>query len=124
LALLLRPQDADAQAGVQRAQTLPQVLALMQQAADLGAAGAPPAAQEHLRQALALDSEYQQAREQLQQVTARIADNAFTATMSQGFAALQDNDADAAIAAFEKALAMRPDSREAQAAIDQTRDQL
>src|SRR5690606_14781100 len=114
----------DAQAGLLRAENLPQVLALMDEASSLGSSGQLQEARSRLEEALALDPDHTQARRQLDELSARIADNAFTAVMSQGFAALQEGSADAAIAAFERALAMRPDSREARAAIDQTRDQL
>jgi len=124
LALLVNPEDANAQAGLRRAESLPQVLALMDEASALASSGELQAARARLEQALTLDPDHQQARRQLDDLSARIADNAFTAVMSQGFAALQEGSADAAIAAFERALAMRPDSREARAAIDQTRDQL
>lgn len=124
LALLMSPADDDAQAGLARAENLPQVLALMDEASSLSASGELQEARSRLEQALAVDPEHPQARRQLDELTARIADNAFTTVMSQGFAALQEGSADNAIAAFERALSMRPDSREARAAIDQTRDQL
>lgn len=124
LALLLQPGDAQAQAGMQRAATLDQVNALLAQAAGQRATGDLEAAQASLQQAIALDGAHGGARSQLDEVRAQISDNAFTRVMSEGFAALQTGASDAAIAAFERALAMRPGNVQAQEAITQTRDQL
>lgn len=124
LALLLSPGDGSAQAGLRRAETLPEVRALMDEAAGLSATGDLQAARARLNEAVALDPQHQQARRQRDELSTRIADNAFTSMMSEGFAELQDGNADSAIAAFENALNLRPDSAEARAAIDQTRDQL
>ena len=124
LALLLQPDEAVALAGMQRAATLDQVNALLAQAASQRASGALDAAQTSLQEALALDGAHGLARSQLDEVRALISDNAFNRVMSEGFAALQTEDSDTAIAAFERALAMRPGNLQAQEAITQTRDQL
>jgi tetratricopeptide (TPR) repeat protein len=124
LALLLQPGDAAAQSGMQRAATLDQVNALLARADAQRTAGELDAARTALEEALALDGAHAQARSQLDQVRQAISDNAFTRVMSTGFAALQTGDTDAAIAAFEQALVMRPGNPEAQEAITQTRDQL
>ncbi len=107
-ALTLRPQDADAQAGLARAATLEQVTQLLDESAALIARGDFSAAETQLQQAVNLDPLHAGAREQLAQVRPQLADGAFTAVMSEGFAALQTGNSDAAIAAFERALAMRP----------------
>ena len=124
LVLLLQPGDSVALAGKQRAATLDQVNALLAQAAGQRATGALDAAQASLQEALALDGAHVQARSQLDEVRSLISDNAFNRVMSEGFAALQAGSSDAAIAAFERALAMRPGNAQAQEAITQTRDQL
>jgi tetratricopeptide (TPR) repeat protein len=123
-ALTLRPQDADAQAGLARATTLEQVTQLLDESAALIARGDLSAAETQLQQAVNLDPLHAGAREQLAQVRSQLADNSFTSVMSEGFAAMQTGDSDAAIAAFERALAMRPGSQQALEAITQTRDQL
>ncbi len=123
-ALTLRPQDAEAQAGLARAATLEQVTALLDESATLIARGDLGAAETQLQQAVNLDPLHAGASEQLAQVRTQLADGAFTAVMSEGFAALQTGNSDAAIAAFERALAMRPGSQQALEAITQTRDQL
>jgi len=124
LALLLRPEEALAQAGLQRAATLDQVNALLTEAAGQRAVGDLDAAQASLQAAITLDGAHSSARTLLNEVRSQISDNAFTRVMSQGFAALQSEDSAAAIAAFERALAMRPGNAQAQEAITQTRDQL
>lgn len=123
-ALTLRPQDAEAQSGLARAATLEQVTQLMDEAATLIAGGELPGAETQLQQAIGLDPLHQSARDQLAQVRSQLADNSFNAVMSEGFAALQSGNSDSAIAAFERALAMRPGSQQALEAITQTRDQL
>ncbi len=124
LALLLQPGATEAQSGLQRAQTLDQVNALLAQAQQQRSAGALEDARSTLEQALALDAAHAEARGRLDAVRQAISDIAFTRVMSSGFAALQTGDSDAAIAAFEQALVMRPGNPEAQEAITQTRDQL
>ncbi len=123
-ALTLRPQDAEAQAGLARAATLEQVTQLLDESAVLIARGDFSAAETQLQEAVTLDPLHAGAREQLTQVRSQLADGAFTAVMSEGFAALQTGSSDTAIAAFERALAMRPGSQQALEAITQTRDQL
>lgn len=124
LALVLRPDSGEAQSGLERAQTLDEVLGLMQQAADARREGDLEQAQTDLQQAVTLDPAHVAATEQLAQLRAQISDNAFTSVMSKGFASLQTGDSEAAIAAFERALAMRPGSQQALEAITQTQDQL
>ncbi len=124
LALALRPDSREAQNGLQRAHTLDQVIELMQQAADARAQGNFDQAQTLLQQAVSLDRAHTVANAQLAQVRTQISNNAFTNVMSQGFASLQAGDSEAAIAAFERALVMRPGSQQALEAITQTRDQL
>lgn len=124
LALLLQAGNSTALTGMQRAATLDQVEVLLSEAAQLRASGDLDAARSRLQDALALDGAHQQARSLLDEVRVQISDNAFTRVMSDGFAALQAADSEGAIAAFERALAMRPGSQQAQEAITQTRDQL
>ncbi len=124
LALLFDPLSTQAQAGLGRAQRLDEVLALMDTAQDQREAGALNQALTTVQQVVALDPEHAPARALEQQIRGQIADNAFTAVMSEGFAALQSGQSEAAIAAFERALTMRPGNVEAQEAITQTRDQL
>jgi tetratricopeptide (TPR) repeat protein len=124
LALALQAGDVQAQTAMRRAETLNDVIALLNAADQSVAAGDLSAAQSNLEQASGLDSSHAGVRERLQQVRTQISDNAFSRVMSEGFAALQAGNSQAAIAAFERALSMRPGSSQAQEAIIQTRDQL
>lgn len=124
LALAVQPGDVDAQAGLQRAQALSPVLGLLDEAEDLRAAGNFNEALSRAQQAVALDGAHTGAQTLVRELQIQIADNAFTAVMSDGFAALQAGDSEAAIAKFEQALRMRPGSTQAEEAIAQTRDQL
>ncbi len=123
-ALTMRPQDSDAQLGAQRASTLDQVEALLRDAESLAARADYEAAEGRLREAVTLDQYHDSARTMLAEVRTQISENAFARVMSEGFAALQAGNSETAIAAFERALAMRPGSQQAQEAITQTRGQL
>lgn len=124
LALTLMPADAGAQTGLRRAASLEEVKRLVGEAEDLRDANRFDEALAAAQRAVALDGAYEQARSLAGTIRTQIADNAFTRVMSVGFAALQAGESEAAIAAFERALAMRPNSTQAQEAITQTEDQL
>lgn len=123
-ALTMRPQDSDALLGLQRAGTLDAVGELLHEAEMLSSRAEYAEAESRLQQAVTLDQYHDDARSMLVEVRAQISENTFTSVMSQGFAALQAGNSESAIAAFERALAMRPGSQQAQEAITQTRDQL
>lgn len=124
LALLLDPNDADARTGMGRAGSLEEVQTLVGEAEDLRDANRLDEALASAQRAVALDGADEQARSLVSSIRTQIADNAFTRVMSEGFTALQTGASEAAIAAFERALAMRPNSTQAQEAITQTKDQL
>lgn len=124
LALLFEPMDAGAQAGLRRAANLEEVKRLVSEAEDLRDTNRLDDALANAQQAVALDGADAQARALVSSIRAQIADNAFTRVMSEGFSALQAGESLVAIAAFERALAMRPNSTQAQEAITQTKDQL
>lgn len=122
LALVLAPSNAVAQAGLARAATLEDVLALLAQAEGLRATGQLQVALERVQQALALDGAHQATRELGASLRTEIADNTFTRIMSAGFAALQAETPDEASAQFERALALRPNSTQAREALTQAQD--
>ncbi len=124
LALILAPDNSVAQAGLSRARTLDEVVALLEEAQDLRAALALESALETVQEAIVLDGANSVARTLASELRAQIADNRFNQIMSEGFSALQNDNPDAAIEAFERALAMRPGSAQAQEAITQTQDQI
>lgn len=124
LALLLEPADTGARAGLRRAESLEEVKRLVSDAEDLRDTNRLDEALTIAQSAVALDGAHEQARSLVGAIRAQIADNAFTRVMSEGFTALQAGESEAAIAAFDRALAMRPNSTQAQEAITQTKDQL
>lgn len=124
LALQLDPDNALAQRGLSRAQTLDEVTSLIASGLTLQASGDLQDAQQQFEQAAALDSAHQQAAALVTQNRQMIRDANYTAVMSEGFELLQRGQSDAAIAAFERALRIKPGSAEASEAIAQTREQL
>ncbi|MGJ8688602.1 MAG: tetratricopeptide repeat protein [Gammaproteobacteria bacterium] len=124
LALVLAPDNSTAQIGLGRAQTLEQVEALLEQARDLRETLALEPALQRVQEAIALDGAHVSARTLASDLRVQIADRTFNRIMSEGFSALQSDNPDSAIAAFERALAMRPGSAQAQEAISQTQDQI
>lgn len=124
LALQLEPGAPEYETGLQRARTLDEVLRLLREGRRLQSAGQFQEAQEQFQQAVTLDSFHAASREALEQVRVSIADQDFAGVMSQGFAALQNNQPEQAITIFQRALSMRPNSQQAQEALTQTRDQI
>jgi len=124
LALILEPADTGARTGLRRAGSLADVKRLVGEAEDLRDASRLDEALTIAQSAVALDGAHEQAMSLVGAIRAQIADNAFTRVMSEGFTALQAGESQSAIAAFNRALAMRPNSTQAQEAITQTRDQL
>jgi len=124
LALILEPENTGAQTGLRRAGSLDEVNQLLEESEELRMASRLDDALASAQRAVALDGEHQEARALVSNIRAQIADDAFTRVMSEGFTALQAGNSELAIAAFERALAMRPNSSQAQEAITQTKDQL
>lgn len=124
LALLLKPGDGAALAGQQRAAVLNEVLAHLESGRTLHERGALDAAREAYEQALALDAAHPEALAALQQVDRDIEARAFGDAMSRGYAALRDDNPEAAELAFREAEAMRPDSAEVKTGLQQAADML
>ncbi len=124
LALRLDPDSEEAQRGLARAQTLDEVNSLIASGQALQASGDLQGAQQQFEQAAALDNAHQQAAALVAGNRQRITDANYTAVMSEGFDLLQQDQSDAAIAAFERALRIKPGSTEASEAIAQTREQI
>lgn len=124
IALQIEAGSAAASTGLQRAQSLEEVVRLLREGMRLQESGELQQAQTLFQQAVTLDGDHEGSRDALAQVRSAIANQEFAAVMSQGFAALQNKQPAPAIAAFERALRMRPGSQQAQEALTQTRDQL
>ncbi len=113
LVLGIEADNTTAQAGLERAESLPEVLVLVQQGTELERQGELGEAAQAFREALGLDPLWAPARSALAAVTARIANLRFETLMSQGLAALAEEDFTDAHELFGEARSLRPDSSEA-----------
>ncbi|MEX0617849.1 MAG: hypothetical protein WDZ76_13995 [Pseudohongiellaceae bacterium] len=124
LALILDPDNERAAIGKGRAETLENVNGLLAEAATLYEDGDLGAARELYRQAVNLDGYHESATALLAEVNDAIAQREFSGAMSAGYALLQQDQPEQAIAAFEDALAMGVNNTQAQAAISQTENEV
>ena len=122
LALAIEPKHPPAIAGLARADRLDAALAAADGARRDEEAGRAAAAEAGYRKALSIDSTVPGAQEGLNRLAASQAADAYSVAMSRGFADSAAGRNDAARAAFNQALALRPGAREAKdalAALDQ-----
>ncbi len=113
------PESVRANAGVARAERLPEVLALIRTAEDQRRSGQPEAARDNYRAALEIDPDWQPAARALAEIGAEIASARFDRRLSEGFAALGDESYEQAVEAFTAALELRPGSQPAREGLDQ-----
>jgi tetratricopeptide (TPR) repeat protein len=118
-ALLINPESVLAQNGLSRAQTLGEVLELIELGNQERARGNLEIALQRYEDALVIDSEHAQASAAISQTNQEILDRDFRNHMSAGFSAIQQNDPQAALQSFNQALTMRPNSGDVEAAIVQ-----
>jgi hypothetical protein len=116
-ALAIEPGHAAARAGIERAARLDQAFALVDAAVAQERTGRLAEAEQGFRKALALDAAAPGAADGLARLAARKSDDAFAAVMSRGLADLAAGRTGPARAAFQQALALRPDSRETRDAL-------
>lgn len=119
-ALALVPDDGRAQRGLQRAQSLDRVLALIKEANGYETLGDMERARSAYREALTLDAEASTAAQALERIDRTRADKNFARAMSAGYQALEAQRFDQAKTSFEQARALRPQSTEAENALKQT----
>ena len=124
LALLLDPENELAQIGEQRALTLDDVTALLKEADDLAEDGELQQALANYREVLDLDSYNEDAVEKVAAVSLHITENEFAQIMSSGYVLLQAGDPKQAVAAFQRASRLGIKQDEAQAAINQTENEI
>ncbi|MDO9521128.1 MAG: hypothetical protein Q7L19_13025 [Pseudohongiella sp.] len=124
LAALMDPSSVAADNGVRRAQVLNDVERLLNEGSARQRAGNLAEAKALFEQGAALDNSHPRISTSLAENARLQIDANFTAAMSQGFALLQQSQTDDAIAAFQRALQIKPGNQQAQEAIDQTRTQL
>jgi len=113
LALAIEPVNADARAGLVRAQQLDQVLELTLDAAELESAGDFTAAAAAYERALAIDPQWLPAREGLAHSRERIALIGYETRMAEGFSAMSRENFAAGRSAFNAALGIRPGDADA-----------
>lgn len=113
LVLGIDPEHPQARVGLARAQSLPEVLALMEQGKARDEAGDFAGAAQAYRAALELDGDWQPARAALNDVNRRAANARFDSLISRGLSALAQEDYDDAQQLFVAALEMRSDSQDA-----------
>jgi tetratricopeptide (TPR) repeat protein len=117
LAGLLAPDNAELAALSRRLEALPQVLAALEQATQAESQGELPAAVEAAQRAVAADGEHQRAAAELSRLQTALVRAQFTAAMSAGYQALDEERFAAAREAFRRAGKLRSDSAEVRTAL-------
>jgi tetratricopeptide (TPR) repeat protein len=124
LALLFEPENEAAQIGVQRAQTLNDVVALLKSAEKFQESGELQQALIGYNEALDLDSRNEIAAEKVDEVLRLITEKEFAELMSNGYALLQNENPEQAVNSFRQALQLGIKQEQAQAAIIQTENEI
>jgi len=122
IALQLDPLSSEAQIGLDRAETLDEVNAKLAEAEQLIEDGDLDEARQLYLAALELDERNAGARQLLEDVEQQILQREFAGVMSEGYGFLQSGDPERAIATFQQAASLGINQQEAEAAIQQTRD--
>jgi len=124
LALLLDPDSDVAQIGLERALALDEVSSLFVEADNLLEDGELEAAQVIYRQIVSVDSYNQDAQQRISEVAGLILQREFSLIMSSGYAFLENDNPDQAIAKFERAASLGINQEQARAAIMQTENEI
>ncbi len=107
-ALLIKPDNADALAGVARADKLPQIQSLLRKARQLARRGDTQAATETYNEILAIDPQTATVNTALAELSKAATQADYQDHLSRGFAALESRRYTAARSAFNSALAIKP----------------
>jgi|AntAceMinimDraft_5_1070358.scaffolds.fasta_scaffold00532_14 tetratricopeptide (TPR) repeat protein len=118
-AAIIEPDNADIATLKRRAEVLPQLLPLLDEAATAEAAEDLTQAQTLLQQATKLDPLHAHAQSELQRVMAKARDRGFNQSMSAGYAALNERHFNSARQAFNAAAKLQPGSKEAASALQE-----
>ncbi len=124
LALAIDKLDRAANIGRERAQTLDEIIALINKGDDLLQDEQLEQAKATYQQALDLDSHSAKAKLQIQLADQKILDREFNHNMSSGFSALENNRLKQARQSFTAALKLKPRSIEAKDALKQTKQKI
>jgi tetratricopeptide (TPR) repeat protein len=112
LAAMIDPKHDEAKRGLARAETLDQVLALLESGRQHELQNNLPLAQTDFQQASKLDPEFEPVQAALLEINNKLRDISFKQIMSEGFTALNRQDYKAAHKAFERASHLKPQSQE------------
>lgn len=123
-ALLIAADSEAALVGIERAGLLPEVIALIEQGNNLLLTNELEAALELYTQAAILDPAHTAAANAITQTNIDILERDFLNNMSSGFSAIQNNNPESALLSFNQALALRPQSLDAIAAITQAQNMI
>ncbi len=123
-ALNIDPDHAQATKGLARAQTLDQVLALINEAEGYEQLNDLPAALTRYHEAIELDAEAPGASSAISRIKRVQLDTEFRRRMSAGFAAFEANKDTAAKAAFEHAKKLKPNASEVNEALAQVNNRI
>jgi tetratricopeptide (TPR) repeat protein len=115
----IEPGNPEATRLRQRVEVLPQLLALLENAAAAEQAGDLPDAIAQLKEAVALDPLHQRSSSELQRVIAAYDEQRFNDAMSEGYSALDANQFDKARKAFRRAASVQEGSSEAASALQE-----
>lgn len=118
-AALIEPDNNDIATLQKRAEVLPELIPLLDQAQTAEAAGDLAQAQTLLQQATELDPLHTRAQSELQRIIAKARDQDFNQSMSEGYAALSEGRYDTARKAFNAAAKLQPGSKEAASALQE-----
>ncbi len=119
IVLVIDADDSVAQRGIEQAEKLPELVVLLEAGHQLREQDRLADAVDSYRAALALDGGWTPARQALSDTEAGIAQRAFDAVLSRGYAAIADENFTAAERHFREALAMRPNSEAARDGLTQ-----
>ncbi len=122
--LAIDPTREQALSGKRRAELLPEVHALTLQGQQQQSAGHLAAARDSFARALAIDPLHVAAQTGQQETATRLDEQNFGIAMSAGYTELQRGNYRAALTAFERAAALRPNAPETLSGIAQARNQL
>ncbi|CAA0091032.1 Uncharacterised protein [Halioglobus japonicus] len=118
-AALIEPDNSDIAALQKRAEVLPKLLPLLDEAQTAEAAGDLAQAQKLLQQATELDPLHSKAKSELQRVADKARNQGFNQSMSEGYSALNEGRFDSARKAFSAAAKLQPGSKEAASALQE-----
>ena len=118
-ALLVRPGDANAKSGLERAAMVPELVDLLRQTDRAVLRGEFVAAHEFLNRVRTLDPTAPGLDERAAEIAATMAIERRKATLSEGFGALERDEHDRAVAAFKRVLENDPNDADAHAGLQQ-----